>query len=406
MTNFDNLEQRDATTRQAEQLTALKLQIAHAKANTNYFATSLKDVADISSLDDLQKLPVIHKSDLLDLQTLQAPFAGMNALPIDEMKNIFISPGPIAEPMGRAENEHRLARAMAAADITKQDRVLNCFSYHHTPAGLMFEGGAVKVGCPVYPGGIGQRDDQIKAIQSFGLTAYVGTPDFLKLIIEKALENDQDISSIKKGLVSGGPFFPVLKEFYQKHNIDVKECYATADLGLIAYQDTEAGLVIDEDIIVEIVTPGTGNALPDGEIGEVIVTLLTNKAYPLIRFATGDLSMVLPAVKGAKNTNKRLKGWLGRADQTCKVKGMFVHPKQIAEIVQSLDILSKAKMIINNKDGQDVVVLSCEIKGEISDEISHKIIENTKNITKISVNIEISQLPNDGLVIEDKRVFD
>lgn len=409
MTFFDDLEQRDPQQRQAEQLAQLKAQIAYARENSRYFGDILAKSDPVETLEDLQKLPVVRKSDLMDLQTSDAPFAGMNAVPMVGLKNLFLSPGPIAEPMGQQENEHRLARAMAAAGIDENDRVLNCFSYHHTPAGLMFEGGAAKVGCAVYPGGAGQRDDQIKAVEAFGLTSYVGTPDFLKLIIERAQETGKNVSSLTKGLVSGGPFFPQLKEFYAAHNIEVKECYATADLGLIAYQDDDAGLVIDEDVIVEIVTPGTGDILADGQVGEVVVTLLTNRTYPLIRFATGDLSMIIPPNSNVKRTNKRLKGWLGRADQTCKIKGMFVHPKQIAEIVNSHSQIQKARLIVAEFDGKDNAVLQIETDGGAPDDLLPKIAETMKNHTKISANIEahnIGQLPNDGIVIEDRRSYE
>lgn len=409
MANFDELEQRNPEQRQAEQLAQLQEQVAYARKSSAYFGRSLADCADVETLKDLQKLPLVRKSDLMDLQTPDAPFAGMNAVAISGLKSLFISPGPIAEPMGRQENEHRLARAMAAAGIDADDRVLNCFSYHHTPAGLMFEGGAAKIGCAVYPGGAGQRDDQIKAIEMFGLTAYVGTPDFLKLIVERAIETGKNVLSLNKGLVSGGPFFPALKEFYSAHNIDVKECYATADLGLIAYQDDDIGLVIDEEVIVEIVTPGTGNVVANGQVGEVVVTLLANKAYPLIRFATGDLSMILPHDGSAKRTNRRLKGWLGRADQTCKVKGMFVHPQQIAEIVASHVEIVKARFVIDMVDGRDVAVLRVEIAGAVSEELLGQIAETAKNISKISAKIEPlarGQLSNDGVVIEDRRSYE
>ncbi|MBL1420561.1 MAG: AMP-binding protein [Alphaproteobacteria bacterium] len=409
MVILDVLEQRDPQQRQLEQLAQLQAQVAYARKNTDYFANSLANCTDIVTLDDLQKLPLVRKSDLMDLQTPSAPFAGMNAVPITSLKNLFLSPGPIAEPMGRQENEHRLARAMAAAGINANDRVLNCFSYHHTPAGLMFEGGATKIGCPVYPGGAGMRDDQIKAIQAFTLNTYVGTPDFLKLIIERAKETGKNLTSITKGLVSGGPFFPQLKDFYQSHNIAVKECYATADLGLIAYQDDDAGLVIDEDVIVEIVTPGTGNVLADGQVGEVVVTLLTNKVYPLIRFATGDLSMILPHDNTVKRTNRRLKGWLGRADQTCKVKGMFVHPKQIAEIIAAHSEIKKARFIVNAVDGQDTAILQVELTTSADDKTLVKIAETLKATTKISAKVEpltLGQLPNDGIIIEDCRSYE
>lgn len=409
MTFFDELEQRDPKQRLAEQLAQLRAQVAYARENSAYFASSLANCADIVTLEDLQKLPLVRKSDLMELQMPDMPFAGMNAMSMTGMKNLFLSPGPIAEPMGRQENEHRLARAMAAAGIDADDRVLNCFSYHHTPAGLMFEGGAAKIGCAVYPGGAGMRDDQIKAVEAFELSAYVGTPDFLKLIIERAEETGKNVTCLKKGLVSGGPFFPQLKEFYQSHNIAVKECYATADLGLIAYQDEDSGLVIDEEVIVEIVTPGTGNVVTDGQVGEVVVTLLTNKVYPLIRFATGDLSMILPVDSKQKRTNRRLKGWLGRADQTCKVKGMFVHPKQIAEIVAYHDEIEKARFIVDAVDGRDIAVLQVEFENGANNETLVSIAETIKNMTKISAKIEpfiIGELPNDGIVIEDSRNYE
>ena len=342
--HFDGRETRPAVERQETLITEIRAQIQHAKQNTEAYASLLADIdpLSISSFDDLVSLPVTRKSSLLELQMQNPPFGGFTAIPEGQLEYIFSSPGPIYEPQTRRADYWRFGRALFAAGIRAGDVVHNSFSYHMTPAGAMFDSGCRAIGATVVPGGVGQTEQQLESIVALKPTGYSGTPSFLKILIEKAAESGSDISSIRNALVSGEAFPPPLRTLFTEHGINAVQCYATADLGLIAYESSaDSGLILDEDILVEIVTPGTGDPVADGEVGEVVVTTL-NPDYPLIRFATGDMSAILEGESPCGRTNRRIKGWMGRADQTAKVRGMFIHPEQIARIVARFDEVGKS----------------------------------------------------------------
>ncbi|HET8729100.1 MAG TPA: AMP-binding protein, partial [Alphaproteobacteria bacterium] len=353
----------------------------------------------------LASLPVTRKSDLPERQKARPPFGGLSATPPGDLSRIFASPGPIYDPEGKGADWWRWARALYATGFRKGDVVQNCFSYHFTPAGVMMETGAHAVGCAVIPAGIGNTELQARAIADIRPRGYVGTPDFLKLILEKADELSLDSSSLTLAHVSGGPLFPALKEFYAGRGIEVFQSYGTADLGLVAYETSaREGLVLDEHVIVEIARPGTGDPVPDGEVGEIVVTPL-NRTYPLLRFATGDLSAILPGESPCGRTNRRIAGWMGRADQTTKVKGMFVHPGQVAEVAKR-HAIAKARLVVTNPEGQDAMTLKVETPDP---GIAERVAETLQSVTKLRGRVEPvppGGLPNDGKVIDDARDYE
>jgi len=405
MSFFDALETRTADQRLDENLAALRVQVAQAKTLSGY-QDSLSSVgADgILSLDDLAKLPILRKSDLSNAQKPGQTLGGYNARALSDFAHIFQSPGPIYEPGGVEHDWWRIGRFAHAAGVGKGDIVQNCFGYHLTPAGMIFESGARAVGAAVLPAGVGQTDLQVRAAVDVGTTAYAGTPDYLKVILDKAEEMGERLS-ITKAVVGGGALFPSLRQEYADRGIACLQCYATADLGNIAYESPAMeGMIVDEGVIVEIVTPGTGTPVPEGEVGEVIVTTL-NPDYPLIRFATGDLSAVLSGQSPCGRTNMRIKGWMGRADQTTKIKGMFVRPEQVAVLVASHEAITRARVIATREGDMDAMTVQIETSaGEAS------VFEDlVKTHLKLKGTIEIfpvGSLPRDGLVIEDQRKYD
>ncbi len=398
MTDFyDALETRSQDEREADQLRALKEQIARAASQPG--ACRITDVA-LASLDDLAKLPVLRKSDLSGWQKETPPFGGIYAR---NVSHVFQSPGPIYEPGSHGADWWRMGRFLHACGIGADDMVQNCFSYHFTPAGMMFESGAAAIGATVFPAGTGQTELQVRAAADIGSTAYAGTPDYLKVILDKADEMGETLQ-ITKAAVGGGPLFPALREAYQSRGITCLQCYATADLGNIAYESPAMeGMILDEGVIVEIVTPGTGTRVPDGEIGEVVVTAL-NPDYPLIRFATGDLSSIMPGLSPCGRTNTRIKGWQGRADQATKIKGMFVRPEQVADLVARHADVTKARVIVHTDDQMDAMTVRLETKSSDPGAYSDSI----KDILKLRGDVELvapGSLPADGIVIEDARDF-
>ena len=404
---YDALETRPPEQREGELFAALPAQIAHAKGNAPYFATLLADIdaRQVASRKALAALPVTRKSDLVELQKRQLPFGGLNAIAPGKLARLFVSPGPIYDAEGSGRDYWRTARVMFAAGFRAGDVVHNTFSYHLTPAGSMFETGAHALDCAVIPAGTGQTEMQVATIAAFKPCAYAGTPSFLKLLIEKADELNADISSIKKAIVSGEAFLSPARALFRSRGVDAYQAYGSADLGMIAYETAARdGLILDEKIIVEIVRPGTGDAVADGEVGEVVVTTF-NRDYPLIRFATGDLSAVLAGQSPCGRTNVRIKGWLGRADQATKVRGMFVHPHQIAEIVKRHPTIVKARLAVSHVDSVDAMVLSCETSGTTDQEAVRNSI---RDITKLRGDVQFvatGSLPNDGKVIEDCRSY-
>ncbi len=403
--HYDERETQDAEAREAALMAALPKQVAHARANATFYGSLLRDVApeDVSSRAALAALPVTRKSQLIETQTRNPPFGGLTAEPLRALARVFLSPGPIADPEAFGRDWWRMGRALFAAGFRAGDVVHNCFSYHFTPAGAMFESAAHALGCVVFPGGTGQTEAQVDAMRQFGAAGYTGTPDFLKVILEKADETETALPALKKALVSGGPLFPSLRDFYDTRGIAVLQCYGTADLGLIAYEsEAREGLILDEDVIVEIVRPGSGDPVPDGEVGEVLVTTL-NKAYPLIRFATGDLSAVMDGRSPCGRTGPRIKGWMGRADQTTKVKGMFVHPEQIAAVLKQHPEIRKARLVVTLSDGADAMTLKCESGGDVDPDA---VAETLRIECKLRGAVDLvapETLPNDGKVIEDAR---
>ncbi len=408
--HYDALESRDPAQREAALFAALPAQVAHARQNAPGFARILAgiDARAISSRAALAGLPVTRKSALHELQRAMPPLGGLNATLVGALARIFVSPGPIYDPQGRGDDWWRMARPLFAAGFRAGDLVQNCFSYHLTPAGAMMEGGAHKLGCAVIPAGTGQTEQQVAAMAGLSPAGYAGTPSFLKIILEKAAELGADVSSVKKALVSAEALPPSLRQWLADHGVRAIQTYASADLGNIAYE-TEAmqGLVVDEDIIVEILRPGTGDPVAEGEVGEVVVTKL-DRDYPLIRFATGDLSAILPGISPCGRTNMRIKGWLGRADQTTKVKGMFVHPAQIAAVLKRHPEVLRARLVVDNPEGADRMTLHCETAARPAG-LAESLAESLRDITKLRGEVSLrapGELPNDGKVIEDAKKYD
>ena len=416
-TFYDALETRSREAREAALMAALPQQILHAQQASPAFAGILPgvDAAGVTSRAALARLPVTRKSELLALQQQhRAPggsgnvFGGFSALAFGAaMPRVFASPGTLYEPEGTRRDYWRVARAMYAAGIRPGELVHNAFSYHFVPAGSMMESGAHALGCTVFPGGTGQTEQQVQAIAELRPQAYAGTPSFLKIIVEKAASMGIPLPSMRRALVSGEAFPPSLRDWLAERGIHAYQCYATADLGLIAYE-TEAreGLVLDEGVIVEIVRPGTGDPVPEGEVGELVVTTL-NPDYPLIRFGTGDLSAVLPGTCPTGRTHTRIKGWLGRADQTTKVRGMFVHPGQIAEIVRRFPEVLKARLVVGGEMANDHMTLRLESTSS-DPGLADRVGDAVRDVTKLRGTIELAppgSLPNDGKVIEDTRTY-
>ena len=410
---FDALETRAPTTREADLLSRLPSLVAHAQNAAPAFGKLFSgiDAATITSRAALACLPVTRKSELHDLQKAGQPkdvFGGFSSLLRGPtMPRMFASPGPIYEPEGATKDYWRAGRAMYAAGFRAGDLAHNAFSYHMTPGAFIMESGLHAVGCTVFPAGVGQTDQQLQAIAELRPDGYVGTPSFLRILVEKAEETGSDISSMKKGLVGGEAFPPSLRDWFTARNMTVYQSYATADLGLIAYE-TEAreGLVIDEGVIVEIVRPGTGDPVAEGEVGELVVTTL-NPDYPLIRFGTGDLSALLPGQCPTGRTNTRIKGWMGRADQTVKSRGMFVHPGQVAMITRRFPEVLKARLVVSGEMADDRMHFQVEAASKHAG-LDQKISEAIRDVTKLRGTVELvapGSLPNDGKVIEDARSY-
>ncbi len=409
MDDYDTLETRDPASRESELMARLPGHIAQARAHAPAYAALHADVDPeaIRTREALARLPVVRKSELLERQKAARPFGGFAATRWGECLRVFASPGPLYEPEGGRKDYWRLARALFAAGFRKGDLVHNCFSYHLAPAGSMLETAAHAIGCTVFPGGVGQTELQVQAMADLRPDGYVGTPSFLRIILEKADELGVRIDSLTKAVVSGEAFAPSLRDALFARGIQGYQAYATADVGLIAYETrAREGLVLEEEVILEIVRPGTGDPLPDGEVGEVVVTTF-NPDYPLIRFGTGDLSAVLPGASPCGRTNTRIRGWLGRADQTTKVKGMFVHPSQVAQIVKRHPEIRKARLMVENPDGNDRMTLHCEV-GAGSEALSQAIVADMRELTKLRGEVRLcapGTLPNDGKVIEDARSY-
>ena len=417
-THLDALETRAPAEREAALLAALPAQIAHAQQNAPAFAEFLRGInaASITTREALATLPVVRKTELLEKQKAAraaggSVFGGFSAVAYGhQMPRVFSSPGPIYEPEGARADYWRMARAIAAAGFKTGELIHNCFSYHFTPAGSMMETGAHALGCTVFPGGIGQTEQQVQAMAELRPAGYIGTPSFLKIILEKAAELGVPLPSVKKALVSGEAFPPSLRDWLSAKGLDAYQCYATADVGLIAYETSaRQGLVVDEGVLIEIVRPGTGDPVPAGEVGELVITTL-NPDYPLIRFGTGDLSAILGGPCPTGRTNQRIKGWMGRADQTTKVRGMFVHPGQVAEVVKRFPEIIRARLVVEGEMANDRMTLHVEATASAGAEEAFKarIAEVIRDVTKLRSDVQWAApgtLANDGKVIEDARSY-
>lgn len=406
---YDALETRAPDAREKAQLSALARQIANAKSRTAHYGASFKDVdpQEVTTRQALARLPVTRKSDLPRLQKAAMPFGGLVALPPGEVGWIFQSPGPIYEPETRREDFWRYARALYAAGARKGDIAHVTYAYHLTPAGRIAESAAHAVGCAVIPAGTGNTELQLKVVADIRPRVYAGTPSFLKILLEKGRENGADVSSIQCASVGGEALPPSLRKAIGDLGVLALSAYGTADLGLIAYETRALeGMVVDEGVLVEILHPGTGEPVAAGEVGEVVVTTF-NPDYPLIRFATGDLSAALPGISPCGRTNMRLKGWLGRADQTTKVKGMFVMPTQIQAVAARHKEILKARLIITSDDGKDAMTLHCEVAPGTTG-IEAAIGESIQSACKVKGAVRLvppGSLPADGKVIEDARTY-
>lgn len=412
---FDELETRSPQERERDLMARLPRLIAHAQTAPGW-AGILHGVAagDISSRTALAQLPVTRKSDLKALQQADAPFGGLTTTAPRRLARIAMSPGPIFDPEGRSADWWRYARPFHAAGIRGGDLIQNCFSYHFTPAAFMVEGGAFRLGCTVVPAGSGQTEMQVQAIAALRPDAYAGTPSFLKIIIEKAEEMGTDIGSLQCAVVGAEALPPSLRSWLQQHGVArVLQTYGSADIGNIAYEtmsrgEVNPGMVLDEELLLEIVRPGTGDPVVPGEVGEVVITSF-NPDYPLVRFATGDLSAVLEGIAPCGRTNTRIRGWMGRADQTTKVRAMFVHPSQVAEITRRHPEIRRARLVVSGEMANDVMTLQCEVEEPDNGMLQEAIVASIRDITKLRGDVSlvaVGRLPNDGRVIEDARRYE
>jgi phenylacetate-CoA ligase len=403
--HFDSLETRDPAARERDLFARLPAAIERAMTAPGWAKhLAAIDPKTIASRAQLAKLPLLRKSALLGLQKETPPFGGFNTVAPGKAKRLFMSPGPIFEPEGH-NGDYNGARALFAAGVRAGDIVHNCFSYHLTPGAFILEAGAHLLGCAVIPGGVGNTEAQLDAVVQLKPTAYVGTPDFLKILLDAAEKAGKDASSFKRGLVSGAALPPSLRKELGERGVAVKQCYAVAEAGVISYEsDALDGMIVNEDIILEIVRPGTGDPVADGEVGEVVVTTF-NPDYPMIRLATGDMSAVMAGRSPCGRTNTRIKGWMGRADQTTKVKGMFVRPEQVAEVAKRHPELLRVRLVVTREAEQDAMTLSAECANAGAG-LSDAVAETLQSVTKLKGAVKIvapGSLPNDGKVIADER---
>jgi phenylacetate-CoA ligase len=404
--HYDSLEIRSPVLRDSEELAVLPKIVAHAMQAPGWAQHLAGVIAhDVSSRAALAKLPVLHKSDLAALQKATPPFGGLNVTPPGRARRLLMSPGAIFEPEGESKDWYGMARALYAAGFRSGDIVHNSFAYHLTPGGFIMESGAHALGCAVIPGGVGNTEQQIEAIAHYRPSGYIGTPDFLKILLDTAEKSGKDISSLKHGLVSGAALPATLRDELGKRGVAVLQCYATAELGAIAYEsEAREGMIVNETVMVEIVRPGTGDPVPEGEVGEVVVTSF-NPDYPMIRLGTGDLSAVMPGVSPCGRTNARITGWMGRADQTAKVKGMFVHPRQVAEVGSRHPELKRLRLVVTRDNEQDAMTLMAETAASDAS-LEGAVAATLQAVTKLKGAVKLvapGSLPNDGKAIADER---
>jgi phenylacetate-CoA ligase len=353
----------------------------------------------------LAELPVLRKSELPGAHRQAPPFGGFAGTDLSQYGRLFTSPGPIFEPEAAIKDPWRGARALFAAGIRPGDVVVNTFSYHLTPGGFIFDGAARALGCAVIPAGPGNTEQVLDVIAHFRPTAYAGTPDYLKILLDKAAELGKDCTSIKRASVGGAAFPPSLQAEVKTRGIDAYQTYATADFGIIAYETAaRQGMLVNEDLILEIVRPGTGDPVAPGEVGEIVVTLPDAK-HPIIRLALGDLTAELPGPSPCGRTGPRIRGWMGRADQTTKIKGMFVRPEQVAEVVRRHPEIARARLVVSRAGEQDAMTLRIEA-GKGTAQLVAAVAASLQALTKLKGSVVVEapgSLPNDGKVIADER---
>jgi phenylacetate-CoA ligase len=412
--HFDTLETRSQSEREKALFTRLPGFLARSMAAAPGLARWLGgiDPRAIDSRAALARIPVLRKSDLMELQAANPPFGGFADASTLAGSRVFLSPGPLWEPQGAGADPWASARAFHAAGIRPGDVVHNAFSYHMTPGGFILDEGARALGCTVFPAGTGNTEMQVDAAAALRPSVYCGTPDFLKVMLDKAAETGRDLSSFRLGLVSGGALFPSLRAEYRDRGVSVLQCYATAEFGVIAYESSapdgepNPGMIVNEDLIVEIVRPGTSTPVREGEVGEVVVTSF-NSAYPMVRLGTGDLSAILPGVSPCGRTNLRIRGWMGRADQRTKIKGMFVDPKQVDEVVRRHPEVTKARLVVTRDGERDAMTL--QVEGLAEGAFDPSMVEATlREVTKLGGTVVLvadGSLPNDGKVIADERDY-
>jgi phenylacetate-CoA ligase len=404
---IDPLEQRDPRLREAELFERLRQLLARVMAEAPGWRRRLDgiDPAAVTNRAMLARIPILRKSELKELQAADPPFAGLSMGGPESWSRIFVSPGPIFEPMAQTSDPGRGKRALAAAGFMPGEIVLNAFAYHLTPGGFILDGAARALGCVVIPAGTGNSDAQVEAIAHLRPVGYLGTPDYLKVLIDRAAALNRDSTSLKRALVSGGALYPTLRQEYAARGIRVQQCYATAEAGIVAYESEACeGMIVEEEVIVEIVRPGTGDPVGNGEVGELVVTTF-DPVYPMIRLATGDLSAVLPGINPCASTNMRIQGWLGRADQTTKVKGLFVTPSQIAEIGRRHSDLQRLRLVVGREGEQDRAVLKAEC-AQFSPELTQAVLGTFRSVTRVRCKVMLvppGTLPNDGIIIADER---
>jgi phenylacetate-CoA ligase len=404
--HYDSLETRTPIFRESEEFALLPKIVAHAMAAPGW-ASHLKgiDAKSVTSRAALAKLPVLHKSEIAALQKANPPFGGLAVMPPGKAKRLQMSPGSLFEPEGHGKDFGNCARALFAAGFRAGDIVHNSFSYHLTPGAYILEEGALALGCAVIPGGVGNTEQQLEAIAHYKPSGYVGTPDFLKILLDTAEKTSKDAASFKRALVSGAALPGSLRDELGKRGVAVLQCYAVAELGVIAYEsEAREGMIVNESVIAEIVRPGTGDPVAEGEVGEVVVTSF-NPDYPMIRLGTGDLSASLPGRSPCGRTNMRIKGWMGRADQTAKVKGMFVHPKQVAEVAARHPELKRLRLAVGREGEQDTMTLMAESASRDAS-LEAAVAASLQSVTKLKGAVKLvapGELPNDGKVIADER---
>ncbi len=406
---FDERDNQASDAREAALFAKMPAFLEKVKAGAPGWADFLKNIdpATITSREALAQVPVLRKSHLQACQKAKPPFGGFVMGDPSQWNRVFMSPGPIWEPQGMAADPWRGARALHAAGFRKGDIVHNAFAYHMTPGGFILDESARALGCAVFPAGVGNTEVQVEAMSMLQPSAYIGTPDYLKVILDKADDMGVKLDSVKKAMVSGGALFPSLRDEYTARGVETYQCYATADLGVIAYETSSLeGMLVNEDIIVEIVRPGTDEPVAPGEVGELVVTCFS-ETYPLIRFGTGDLSAMMEGTSSCGRTGMRIKGWMGRADQRCKIKGMFVDPAQINVLLKRFDRVDRLRLTVSRAEEQDVMTLQVATSDQ-TEGFQKEMSEALKDVTKLKgvVNlVPAGSLPNDGQVIVDERDY-